>query len=102
MSTECTVAECTDVGTRLGLCPKHYFRHRRHGNPYVERTPRCSVCLQAARVLRRPTPNDAALIEQITDLFLLYNTGSTYRLTTVDGQGREYDLEENLREILNG
>jgi hypothetical protein len=36
-------------------------------------------------------------LEKFTDLYLLFKTGSAYRLRTKDERGREYDLEDDLR-----
>ncbi len=97
MSTECTI--CGDDHYAKGLCIKHYFRAYRHGSPHIikpTRRPACSVCLEVARVLRRNPETDAEILEAYADLYLLFKTGSTYRLRTEDDRGREYDLEEEL------
>jgi hypothetical protein len=88
--------ECEDSVHGQGLCKKHHQRWLRHGNPYVERKARCEVCLKAARIFRRPSHTASDDLEKYADLYLLYRTGSPYRLTTLDEDGREYDLEEGL------
>lgn len=97
MSTECSI--CGAKVHSKGLCDKHRKRVERHGNPFTvnpTRVPACPTCLKAARVLRRPAETEADATEQLTDLYLLFQTGSDYRLRDRDERGREYDLEEGL------
>jgi hypothetical protein len=97
MSTNtCIMPGCDGEAHGQLLCAKHYRRWKRHGNPYVKRQPKCPVCLAAARIFRRPSSCPEDDLEKFADLFLLYKTGSPYRLTTVDQKGRAYDLEEDL------
>jgi hypothetical protein len=68
MSTngECTVAGCEDAPHRRGLCVAHYFRWRRHGNPYIKRAPICKTCLEATKILRRPSNGTSDDLEKFT------------------------------------
>lgn len=97
MSTrQCSINGCEKQHWGLGWCKMHYYRVLRHGDPYVERKAKCDTCLRVARTLRRPATTQRELVEQLTDLYLLFKSGSDYRLKDYDAQGREYDLEEEL------
>jgi hypothetical protein len=101
MSTEedtriCTVATCLGRHYGQGFCTKHYFRWRRHGNPYVIREARCSTCTKARAITNREYDTET---ERATDLYLLFKTGSDFRLDDRDEEGREYDFEDSLRKI---
>lgn len=97
MSTrQCALPECREKHWGRGYCKMHYYRWLRNGDPRMSRKAKCPTCLNAARVLRRPAATRREMIEQLTDLYLLFKTGSSYRLKDYDGQGREYDLEEEL------
>lgn len=92
MSTSCTMPECEKAHWGHGLCKMHYYRWRRQGNPYEKRSPKCRTCLEAVRILN----SSAGELEKYADLYLLFKTGSPYRLRSLDEKGREYDLEEGL------
>lgn len=93
MSTNCAIPTCTDSVHAGGLCMKHYRRFLRHGDPYVERSPRCATCMAVWKVLSRPTDTVAQALDKFTDIWLLFGAGSTYLLKNKDAQGREYDLD---------
>lgn len=99
MSTDriCSTAGCSDPHYARGFCIKHYFRWRRYGNPYQKRVAKCRTCRKATAIINREYDTE---IERMTDLYLLFKTGSDFRLDTVDEAGREYDLEDQLRRTL--
>ena len=98
MSTDriCTAAGCPDEHYAQGFCVKHYFRWRRHGNPYQKRAPKCLTCRKATSIMNRSYETE---VERMTDLYLLFKTGSDFRLEDLDTAGRTYDLEDQLRRL---
>lgn len=76
------------------MCVKHYFRWRRQGNPYVKVSrARCETCREAEKILSRKTESRQEMLDQLTDLFLLFKTGSSCRLKDTDARGRERDTD---------
>lgn len=86
--------DCTRAHYAKTFCTMHYFRYRKHGNPYEKRRPQCESCRAATQIVNRKYPTE---YERMADLYLLFSTGTDFRLTTVDEKGRDYDLEDQLR-----
>jgi hypothetical protein len=70
------------------MCKRHYDRWLAHGNPYIERKPRCQTCMEMYRILTRPGQTKSDLLEKFADLFLLFETGSSYIIRDEDKDGR--------------
>jgi hypothetical protein len=93
-SRQCSIVGCLRESRSRNMCTMHYFRWRRQGNPYVKVSrARCDTCLEAVGILKRRAETKAELLDQVTDLFLLFKTGSTYRLKDYDDKGRERESD---------
>ncbi|HUW31114.1 MAG TPA: hypothetical protein VM223_05830 [Planctomycetota bacterium] len=89
MSINCSIGDCLGSAHARGLCDKHYRRWLAHGNPYVERRPRCQTCMEMYRVLTRPGKSTSDLLEKFADLYLLFETGSSYIIRDEDKDSRK-------------